>query len=58
VLTGTSPPQNNKPRQGFTSFDQAVIQDMDEVVWRMVAIRRVPDPALAQVSKPDPLVKA
>lgn len=37
-----SPPTDGSAK-GFTSFDQAIIEDGDTVVWRMVAIRRFPD---------------
>jgi hypothetical protein len=38
-----SPPINSNMGKGFTAFDQSVLEDDDTVIWRMVAIRRVPD---------------
>jgi hypothetical protein len=38
-----SPPKG-KDGESFTTFDQAILEDNDTVVWRMVAIRRFPDP--------------
>jgi len=40
---GVSPPEG-LPTKGFTTFDQTVLEAGDTVVWRMVAIRRDPDP--------------
>jgi hypothetical protein len=43
VGTNPSPPTNSILGKGFTAFDQSVLEDGDTVIWRMVAIRRVPD---------------
>jgi hypothetical protein len=40
-VTGYSPATGNS--SGFTGFDQFVLQDGDEVIWRQVAILREPN---------------